>query len=205
MSGHVKPISGRFGRLVVVRFDGVRFHTAHWLCRCDCGREVSVARENLRTGNSRSCGCARRETTSARAKHGGARPGRYAPEYRSWQSMLARCRNPHLRGYIWYGGRGVTVCARWSSSYAAFLADLGPRPPGTTLERIDNNGNYEPGNVRWATPIEQGRNKRDVRLNEQAAKVIRTCTKSFGTTRMARLYGVSVGHVRRIVTGRCWQ
>lgn len=104
--------------------------------------------------------------TKGRVKHGDARGPRRAPEYVSWRNMLKRCLNPKDDAYDNYGGRGITVCERWRSSYEAFLKDVGrrpdPRPYRYTLDRKEVNGNYEPGNVRWATPAEQNENKRTV-------------------------------------------
>lgn len=98
-------------------------------------------------------------------RHGCARKGARTPEYRAWTTMLTRCHNPNADAYAYYGGRGITVCRRWRRSFAAFLADVGPRPgPGFTLERIKNRRGYTPGNVTWATWDEQRRNTRRTRL-----------------------------------------
>ncbi len=92
------------------------------------------------------------------------RDGRLVPEANTWRSMKQRCQNPKAHEYENYGGRGITICERWSSSFDLFCEDMGPRPPGTSIERIDNNGNYEPGNCKWASRIEQRRNTRFNRL-----------------------------------------
>ena len=115
-----------------------------------------VEGSNLRTGNTASCGCLRRDTTAAKSTTHG-KSG--SPEHQSWAAMLARVRATSGRRFRDYGARGITVCARWRS-FNNFLADMGGRQPGTTLDRIDNGGNYEPGNCRWATPSQQNFNKR---------------------------------------------
>ena len=153
----------RFHRLTVVaRVANSRHGNARWLCRCECGAQVEVAACNLKSGHSKSCGCLRREFASARRwyKHGHATSSRRSPEYRSWTSMRARCNYSGARGFMDYGGRGISVCERWNS-FELFLADMGPKPsPQHSIDRIDPDGDYEPGNCRWATSKEQATNKR---------------------------------------------
>lgn len=148
-------------RWVVIR-KGLR--KGHSLCRCACGTEREVSNRNLRQGTSSSCGCLQRKVSLAAFIESGRLGGGRTKEYRAWFNMRARCFNPEHRQYGNYGGRGITVCDRWQD-FANFLADVGPKPsPKHTLDRHpDNDGNYEPGNVRWATAKEQNRNQRRTR------------------------------------------
>lgn len=133
----------------------------YWLCRCVCGREVEVTGNNLRN-SQRSCGCMRAESLAAANTKHGHNPGKgCTAEYRAWCKMKERCLNPRDKKYHDYGGRGIRVADEWVKDFSTFLAHIGPRPtPKHSVDRKDVNGNYEPGNVRWATPHEQAANTR---------------------------------------------
>lgn len=151
----------RFGRLTALEFAGtVRSDGGNeftqWRCRCDCGAETITYTNGLRSGHAQSCGC-RQEDNQRRAVK---THGLYlSPAYRIWASMIQRCTNKKCGGYENYGGRGIAVCERWLK-FKNFVADMGQRPDGKSIDRKDNDGNYEPSNCRWATKAEQEKNKR---------------------------------------------
>lgn len=121
-------------------------------CKCDCGRTGVFCLNSLRIGETKSCGClkVKRLTTHGQSN---------TPEYRVWAGMIQRCVNENETGWIYYGGRGISVCDEWRASFEAFICDMGMRPSGKySIERIDNDGNYEPGNCVWATRAQQGSN-----------------------------------------------
>lgn len=166
----------RFGRLIVIRRvpkKNVGRH-AYFLCRCDCGKEKVINGCGLRTGRTRSCGCYKIEVTKAVSTTHGMRNSR---AFAAWAHIKQRCGNPKDAAYERYGGRGISVCERWYK-FENFLEDMGHPPKGLTIDRIDNNGNYEPGNCRWATYKEQANNKGNNRVicfNGQSKTLMQWC------------------------------
>jgi hypothetical protein len=167
------PIGTRFERLVILCRAESLPSGARWLCRCDCGVELKVRAADLKSGHTKSCGCFMVDTTIAMSTtHGHAPRGEVSPTYVTYHAMIERCTNPKMENFPFYGGRGISVCERWRASFEAFLEDVGERPNGTTIERIDNDGNYEPGNIRWATKKAQMNNTRRSRRVEYAGTLI---------------------------------
>lgn len=166
-----KDIAGkRFGLWTAVSYAGMRGSGGYWNAVCDCGTEKSIYGGALRNGSTTSCGCATGELISkALTRHGYARGGAVAREHAIWRGMITRCTNPNRRGYEEYGGRGIAVCERWMD-FANFIADMGPCPEGCSIDRYPNNdGNYEPGNCRWADAKTQASNRRPRRYFRKPA------------------------------------
>lgn len=144
----------RYGKLVALERSHIENRKTFWKCLCDCGKKSIHYLGHLRSGTSKSCGCLSRKVKGLSK----------TKTYKSYNNMMRRCYNPNLPHYVRYGGLGITVCKRWRDSYLNFLKDMGERPDGMTLDRIDSKGNYNKKNCRWATPTEQGRNKKNNRF-----------------------------------------
>ena len=158
MSAAIDLTGQQFGHLTALIRNGQR-----WLCQCDCGKKKSIQTTHLRSGATRSCGHLIGEATRKRCTKHGRKPrggNRQDPTYSTWCGMWTRCTNPNQRTWANYGGRGIKVCDRWKD-FQLFLADMGERPEGSTLDRIDNDGDYCPGNCQWQTLARQSRNKRN--------------------------------------------
>lgn len=146
----------RFGMLVAIRATANRDSRGYilWLCRCNCGKTKLASTTCLQKGSTQSCGCRKGDPT-----HGHTRNGKMHPLYRTWRTMRSRCDNPNVKEYKIYGARGIKVCKRWER-FENFLADVGERPPGRIMDRIDNDKGYFPGNFRWATHSLSNKNRR---------------------------------------------
>lgn len=166
----------------------------YWLCRCACGTESVIQGGKLNAGRGvKGCHLCR--------GHGATKGGLQTPEYRSWRGMKERCNNSNHSNYRLYGARGISVCARWLASFDNFLEDMGPRPTGHSLDRIDVNGNYTPENCRWADSRTQATNTRTHRLtDEQKAAVLRVWSLGATVTDLAEITGMSRPYIAQIAS-----
>lgn len=189
-------IDSKFGRLTItapiIKGDGRK----RWQCKCDCGKIIAVRDCHIKSGRSKSCGCLSVELFTKRVKKHGL--SNKTPEYDAWLGMIKRCYNTgdwNKAGVRNYSGRGITVCQAWLDSFEAFLSHVGKRPSAKhSLDRIDNNKGYEPGNVRWADNITQSENRRTnlvITLDGESKPLSRWC-RIFGIP-----YGTAISRIRR--------
>ena len=160
-------VGQKFGRLFVIKkMDNSKNRHSQWLCRCECGKEKIIRGDSLKNENTKSCGCLHIEIST---KHGHRTEAKMSETYHSWNNMIQRCTNPKNEFYYNYGGRGITVCKRWLN-FENFLKDMDEVPKKHQIDRINNNGNYCKDNCKWSTRTEQGRNKRNNRLETYNGK-----------------------------------
>jgi hypothetical protein len=199
------PAGTVFGRLTVIEPARTPGGRCAFLCRCECGQEKIVDAANLRSGNTISCGCLHREQLRQRSTRHGLR---HHEHYARWGDMTGRCLNPEHPSFQWYGGRGVTVCPEWRdpAAFCAWMdANMGPCPPGMSLDRIDNDGNYEPGNVRWNDNAGQARNTRLAKLTMDIAEEIRRrCAAGELQSVLAAEFSVDASVISRVAAGKTW-
>lgn len=186
----------KFGRLSVISRSENRGKHVRWSCVCECGKFTAVSSTHLKTGHTKSCGCVRNDICSSRGK-AMAKHGMWnSPEWNAWKSMKDRCLRKTNEKYPIYGGRGITVCDEWIGSFNDFFAHVGLRPSSShSLDRIDSNKGYEPGNVRWADIFQQNNNKR-TNVTVDVDGVLMTAaqvSRHFGITNRAALYRISRG------------
>jgi hypothetical protein len=194
-------VGSRFGLLTVLELVGNNVR-----CLCDCGKETTPTRSNVKRGLTQSCGHQMGNPGQPKpwaSKHGATNTA----EYRTWCAIRSRCHTPSNKDFGNYGARGVTVCQRWRDSFDAFFADMGRRPsPRHSIERKDNAKGYEPSNCVWATATEQGRNRRSVKLDEAAAADIRRrVAAGEKQNAVARAYGVTPGNITAVIQGKTWK
>lgn len=161
--GQHEDLTGQvFHLLTVIEHSHTDHYGAHWLCRCECGGQTTTRATRLKGGGAKSCGCLLKEAGQRTKTHGLTRDGdQQSKEYNAWSRMKQRCINPDDGSYENYGGRGITVFPEWLDDFMAFYNHVGPAPsPDHSVGRIDNEGHYEPGNVRWETQDQQANNRR---------------------------------------------
>lgn len=183
----LSKVGQRYGRFEIIAFSHMKGRVSYWLVRCDCGASKTIARTHFSQGY-RHCWCSKIGNPNPHPKPSMKPKYRPSPTRLSWSCMMRRCFGKNTQGYRLYGGRGITVCDRWRS-FKNFLEDMGERPAGKTLDRINSNGNYEPSNCRWATPEQQANNMRTNVLFEFKGE-------QKTVTQWARIFGLAPKTIR---------
>lgn len=194
----IRDISNiKFGLTTAIEPTGdKKWGVSLWRCACQCGREHIAAVNSLKSGLVKSCGCLKGIVARGKESAHGLRG---TPAYKSWDSMIQRCLNKNSTSYKRYGEAGISVCDKWRD-FPKFLEDMGERPPGTSLDRIDPFGNYEAGNCRWATPTMQSRNKKNkITTFEQAEQVRLLRSQGISPIKIATIVGITFGSVSGII------
>ena len=200
----------RFSSLTVVAATGERTKGRRltWHCRCDCGQDFIAVGSDIRCGDTTSCGCRAIALSSQRGREQLTKHGMScSPTWNSWNSMIHRCMSTYDIGYSNYGGRGISICVQWLGvhGFERFLVDMGERPAGTTLDRIEVNGNYEPANCRWASAKQQARNTRFNAITEPvAAEIKRLAERGAKPSEVAKQLGIAYATAYAVMHGRSW-
>lgn len=215
--GKLIDLTGRrFGRLLIVDRAKNGHSGPRWNYLCDCGTVGDVYGRSLLHADQRSCGCLQREAAAevgrSRSTHGATSGGGRTPEYQSWRSMRERVLNTNHHAYYRYGGRGITICDRWLhgdakiTGFECFLIDMGPRPEGTSIDRINTNGPYAPDNCRWTTAAVQARNATDTKMSGIDVGILKSmaANDNAALSTLATKFGISKQHAWRIKTGERW-
>jgi hypothetical protein len=195
----------RFERLLPIGEPVLRNGRQYVNCRCDCGRDVMKRVSHLTSGVIKSCGCLRQQLL-ANGLHGSHRLSR-SPVYRAWAAAKSRCYDKNHPNYRNYGGRGISMCDQWRDSFETFLNDVGDKPaPKYTLDRIDVDGDYAPGNCRWATHTEQMRNTRQTKNDESLAAAVRALVaQGFSKKAIAVALSMNYSSVKQIAAWNQWR
>lgn len=194
----------KFGRLTpkkVISRD--KFGALIWECKCNCGNIINIQGGSLRSGRTKSCGCWNKELISKRSKTHG-KTG--TPLYRIWIGIKVRCYNPKSRVFKYYGARGIKMCPQWKNSFINFLKDMKDYPKEMSIDRINNDGNYEKNNCRWITQKYQTRNSRWTKLSEKKASEIKILNnKGISRKELAKKYRVVIGTISCVLNNQTWQ
>lgn len=193
-----------YGRLTVKKLAGLNRHKKRiWECLCDCGKTTKVISQKLTSGHTRSCGClvrdVSRENRIKEAKHFNTSGGVATRTYSTWKSMKRRCNIEDDKDYPNYGGRGIKICKEWEKDFCCFLRDMGERPKGFTIGRIDNDEGYSKDNCRWENSCQQSVNKRTTKLTDKQCKDIICDNRA--QSKISAEYGVSQTHISKIKRG----
>lgn len=194
-------VGQKFGKLMVVgpteKEEGCKTQGTRWLCLCDCGGTAKAFGGALNAGRVKDCSDCR--------SHGQTKGGKLSYTYQSWRGMKERCLNEKHASYRHYGGRGISFCDRWKS-FANFLEDMGERPRGLTLDRIEVDGNYNKENCKWSTPTEQARNSRSNKLDlEKVCEIRKLISEGVSEPKIAKEFGISNGYVNNVKQRLSWK
>lgn len=205
MAGFINVVGQTFGSLTVARrSDRPYMGGVMWECQCECGGTTHTTSYKLKIGHTTSCGCKHAEKLKIglHTTHGLART--HPREYKTWKEMRNRCHNSASDNYKWYGGRGIRICALWSD-FSVFFSDMGERPPNASIDRIDNDGNYEPANCRWLTHTEQVRKQARTKLTADLAESMRgDHANGMNYRALSAKYAVCYGSVAKCITRKSW-